>query len=132
MELYAIIRRALQIGVPLFLAIALLGASLLYLQLKPLAAQMLASEARANEGELQMRTVIETVADGILTFDAGCLIEDVNPAICEIFGYEASEMIGNGTTMLMPDKHHTATYGRLHEDLKRGLGLLAGQRRRLR
>ena len=127
-ELYAIIRRSLQIGVPLFLVIALLGASLLYLQLKPLAAQMLASEARANEGELQMRTVIETVADGILTFDADCLIEDVNPAICEIFGYEAGEMIGNRTTMLMPDKSHSATFGRLHEDLKRGLGLLAGQR----
>jgi predicted signal transduction protein with EAL and GGDEF domain len=30
--------------------------------------------------------------------------------------------------MLMPDKNHTATYGRLHEDLRRGLGLLAGQR----
>jgi diguanylate cyclase (GGDEF)-like protein/PAS domain S-box-containing protein len=89
---------------------------------------MLASEARANEGELQMRTVIETVADGILTFDADCLIEDVNPAICEIFGYEAWEMIGNRTTMLMPDKSHSATFGRLHEDLKRGLGLLAGQR----
>jgi diguanylate cyclase (GGDEF)-like protein/PAS domain S-box-containing protein len=127
-ELYAIIRRSLQIGVPLFLVIALLGAGLLYLQLKPLTAQMLASEARANEGELQMRTVIETVADGILTFDADCLIEDVNPAICEIFGYEARELIGHRTTMLMPDKNHSATYGRLHEDLKRGLAVLAGER----
>jgi PAS domain S-box-containing protein len=52
----------------------------------------------------------------------------VNPAICEVFGYEAPELIGHGTTMLMPDKNHTATYGRLHEDLKRVLGLLAGQR----
>jgi diguanylate cyclase (GGDEF)-like protein/PAS domain S-box-containing protein len=127
-ELYAIIRRSLQIGVPLFLLVALLGAGLLYLQLKPLTAQMLASEARANEGELQMRTVIETVADGILTFDADCLIEDVNPAVCEIFGYAAAELIGKRTTVLMPDKGHTATYGRLHDDLKRGLAVLAGQR----
>jgi diguanylate cyclase (GGDEF)-like protein/PAS domain S-box-containing protein len=127
-ETYAIIRHSLQIGVPVFLGVALLGAGLLYLQLKPLTSQMLASEARSNERELQMRTVIETVADGIFTFDSECVIEDVNPAICEIFGYAASELIGNRTSMLMPDKSHEATYGRLHEDLKRGLGVLAGQR----
>jgi len=127
-ELYAIIRQSLQIGVPLFLGLALLGASMLYMQLKPLTAQMLASEARANERELQMRTVIETVAEGIFTFDANSLIEDVNPAICEIFGYQACELIGNRTSMLLPDKSRDATFGRLHEDLERGLGILAGER----
>ena len=127
-EMYAIIRRSLEIGVPLFLLIALGGVSMLTLQLKPLVAQIRASEARASERELQMRTVIETVADGILRFDAKGLIEDVNPAICEIFGYEAREMIGRRTSMLMPDRRHDAIYGRLHEDLARGLGVLAGQR----
>ena len=126
-ELYAIIRRSLQIGAPLFLVIALMGAGLLYWQLQPLIAQLVACETRANERELQMRTVIETVADGILTFNSDCTIEDVNPAICEIFGYETQELIGHRTSMLMPDKSHDATYGRLHEDLKRGLGVLAGQ-----
>ena len=126
-ELYALIRQSLQIGLPLFAAVALVGAGMLYLQLKPLAAQLLASEARACERELQMRAVIETVAEGIFTFDANCLIEDVNPAICEIFGYPAGELIGNSTSMLMPDKTRDATYGRLHEDQARGLAVLAGQ-----
>jgi diguanylate cyclase (GGDEF)-like protein/PAS domain S-box-containing protein len=127
-EVYATIRQSLKIGMPMFLVIALLGARLLFLQLKPLTAQMVASETRANERELQLRTLIETVADGIFTFDADCLIEDVNPAICEIFGYEASGLIGKRTSILLPDKSHDATYGRLHEDLKRGLGVLVGQR----
>ncbi len=127
-ELYAIIRQSLQIGSPLLILVAMLGGAMLYLQLKPLTAQMRASEARASERELQMRTVIETVADGILTFDGGGVIEDVNPAICEIFGYEGCELIGNKTSMLIPDRSHEATYGGLHEDLRRGLGVRGGQR----
>jgi diguanylate cyclase (GGDEF)-like protein/PAS domain S-box-containing protein len=113
--------------VPLFLLFALFGASMLYLQLKPLAAQLLASEARANERELQLRALLETVAEGIFTFDASCVIEEVNPALCEIFGYEAGELIGNATRMLMPDRADAATYGRAHQDLELGLGVLAGQ-----
>lgn len=125
-ELYAAIRQSLQSGLPLLLLVTLIGASMLYLQLKPLTRQLSASEARATERELQMRTVIETVAEGIFTFDAHGVIEDVNPAVGEIFGYEALELIGARTGKLLPDKSHDATYGRLHDDLDRGLGVLAG------
>lgn len=126
-ELYALIRQSLRIAVPLLILLAALGVGVLYFQLRPLTAQMLASEARANERELQMRTVIETVGEGIMTFDADGLIHEVNPALCEIFGYQATELIGKKTHLLTPDKAQDATYGRLH-DPERGLGILSGQR----
>jgi len=127
-ELYAVIRQALRVGAPLLAVVALLGATILHLQLKPLTARMLASEARANERELQMRALVESVAEGILTIDAQGLIEEANPATCEIFGYESCELIGNSTSILMPDRSHAATYGRLHQAMLRGFAVLAGQR----
>jgi diguanylate cyclase (GGDEF)-like protein/PAS domain S-box-containing protein len=127
-ELYAVIRQALWMGAPLLIAVALLGAAILYLQLKPLTSQMLVSEARASERELQMRALIESVGEGILTIDAHGIIEEANPATCQIFGYEQCELIGNGTSMLLPDHSHEATFGRLHQTLQRGFAVLAGQR----
>jgi diguanylate cyclase (GGDEF)-like protein/PAS domain S-box-containing protein len=127
-ELYAGIRQALQVGTPLLAVVALLGAMILYLELKPLTAQMLASESRAKERELQMRALVGSVAEGILTIDEQGLIEEANPATCEIFGYQPAELIGSSTSMLLPTGSHTATHGRLHRAALRGLAVLAGQR----
>lgn len=127
-EVYAVIRRSLRFGAPLLAAIGLLGATMLYLQLKPLAGQLLASEARAKEREAQMRAIVESVGEGILAFDARGFIMEVNPAVCEIFGYEASELIGKPTSLLMPDRSHDATWGYFHQHLQLRLVGMAGQR----
>jgi diguanylate cyclase (GGDEF)-like protein/PAS domain S-box-containing protein len=127
-ELYAVIRRSLRFGAPLLAAIALLGATLLYLQLKPLAGQMLASEARAKEREAQMRAIVESVGEGILAFDARGFILEVNPAVCEIFGYAAGELIGKPTSLLMPDRSHESTWGYYNQHLQLRLVAMAGQR----
>jgi diguanylate cyclase (GGDEF)-like protein/PAS domain S-box-containing protein len=100
-EVYAVIRRALWFGIPIMAVITLLGVVLLYSQLSPLAARMLASEATANEREQEIRAIVESVAEGILTTDADGLIREVNPAVCEIFGYAPSELVGRGTNVLL-------------------------------
>jgi diguanylate cyclase (GGDEF)-like protein/PAS domain S-box-containing protein len=127
-ELYAVIRRSLSFGAPLLAAIALLGATLLYVQLKPLAGQLLASEARAKEREAQMRAIVESVGEGILAFDAHGFILEVNPAVCEIFGYETSELIGKPTSLLVPDRSHDATWGHFKQHFEWRLVGIAGQR----
>jgi PAS domain S-box-containing protein len=115
-------------GAPLLTVVALLGAMILSLELKPLTAQMLASESRAKERELQMRALLGSVAEGILTIDEQGLSEEANPAICEIFGDQPAELIGSSTSMLLPTSSHTATHGRLPRAALRGLAVLAGQR----
>lgn len=57
------------------------------------------------------RTVLETVADAVVTVDARGTILSVNPAAERIFGYAAAEMLGAPLTMLMPDYLR-----RLHEE----------------
>jgi diguanylate cyclase (GGDEF)-like protein/PAS domain S-box-containing protein len=127
-ELYAVIRRSLRFGAPLLAAIALLGATLLYLQLKPLAGQLLASEARAKEREAQLRAIVESVGEGILAFDARGFILEVNPAVCEIFGYESAALIGKPTSLLMPERSHETTWHHFQQHLQLRLVAMAGQR----
>ena len=49
------------------------------------------------------RTVMETVADAVVTVDEGGTVLSVNRAAERIFGYAATEMLGAPLTMLMPD-----------------------------
>ena len=58
-------------------------------------------EAARQVTEEHTRSVVETVIDGIITFDADGTIETFNPAAEAIFGYAADEMLGNTFSILM-------------------------------
>lgn len=54
----------------------------------------------------KLLTVIENAIDGIITiYDRG-LIENINPAALELFGYPTRELLGKNVSLLMhePDK----------------------------
>ena len=51
-----------------------------------------------------IQTILNTVVDGIITFQAvNGIIETVNPAAEEMFGYTAAELIGQDFNMLIPE-----------------------------
>ena len=54
----------------------------------------------------EMRTVVETMADGIITVDEHGIVLTVNPAIERLFGYVAAEVVGQDINMLMPESGH--------------------------
>lgn len=55
----------------------------------------------------RLKAILETVHDGIITIDSRGTIETVNPATCQIFGYDESEMIGQNVKMLMPNPYQS-------------------------
>jgi len=64
------------------------------------------TERALRESEARLRAVIETAVDGIITIDENRIISSVNAATESIFGYAASEMVGQNVRMLMPEPYH--------------------------
>jgi len=62
-----------------------------------------------RESEERYRTVAETATDAIVGIDDRSRIQFVNPATSHIFGFQASELIGQPLTVLMSERlrdHH--------------------------
>lgn len=56
-------------------------------------------------GNTQLEAIFNTVVDGIITIDEYGIIETVNPAAANIFGYDTTELVGQNISMLMPARH---------------------------
>lgn len=70
---------------------------------------MMISRRKAEENERRLRSIVDTIVWGIITIDEDGVIEEINPAISDIFGYTEDEMIDKNVNMLMPEQdsqHH--------------------------
>jgi two-component system, LuxR family, sensor kinase FixL len=63
-----------------------------------------------NDYKLRLEAIFDAAVDGIIIINQVGIIEEVNGASCRLFGYEASEMIGNNVNMLMPME-----YSKMHD-----------------
>ncbi|VTQ00815.1 PAS domain-containing sensor histidine kinase [Sphingobacterium daejeonense] len=50
-----------------------------------------------------LEAIIENAIDGIITIDNHGIVESINPAALELFGYEAEEVVGKNISVLMPE-----------------------------
>lgn len=62
------------------------------------------------QSQKRLQAVVDTVVDGIFTADEQGIIETVNPAVCEMFGYQASELIGTSFRVLLPEPYSAQYY----------------------
>lgn len=63
-----------------------------------------------RESTARTHAILETAVDGIITIDDQGVIETFNPAAERLFGYQASQVIGQNISILMPEpyrqEHH--------------------------
>ena len=71
-----------------------------------------------KDNEARMRAIVDTVVDGIITISELGIIETVNPAVLDMFGYSEEDMVGQNVKMLMPEpykKEHDGYLKHHHE-----------------
>lgn len=66
---------------------------------------MKSGELPGSWSEEYLRSILETAVDGIIVIDEKGTVEVFNPASERIFGYVASEVVGQNVKMLMPSEY---------------------------
>lgn len=78
-----------------------------------------------------LRAIVETVVDGIITISDKGIIETVNPATENLFGYTALEMLGHNISMLMPEPYSSEHDQYISNFLRSGEAKVIGKDREL-
>ncbi|MDY7578459.1 EAL domain-containing protein [Herbaspirillum sp. RTI4] len=77
--------------------------------------RMLETQAALRESVEHTQTILDNVADGIITTDELGIIKSLNRAATRIFGYTSGEILGGDVAQLMPAFHEDHTDDLRHD-----------------
>ncbi|MDE1943480.1 MAG: PAS domain S-box protein [Betaproteobacteria bacterium] len=86
-----------------------------------------AAQKAIQESASRIQTILDTVADGIISINEKGTIELVNPGAERIFGYAAKELAGQNVSMLMPEPHRSAHDAHLRRYAETGEAHILGK-----
>lgn len=84
------------------------------------------AEVTLRERDAEMRALVDSALDGIITIDDQGLIQSFNPAATKIFGYQSAEVLGHNVSMLMPAQDRRLHDGYLRNYLFDGPNKIIG------
>ncbi len=65
--------------------------------------QRVRNEAELRESEARYRTLVESASDAVVSIDECGIVQSVNSAAEQLFGFTAAEILGDNVTRLMPE-----------------------------
>jgi two-component system sensor kinase FixL len=79
-----------------------------------------AVELAQQESTSRLRSILDTMPDGVIVIDERGIIQSFSPAAQRLFGYAESEVVGQNVKMLMPSPYHEGHDGYLGHYLSTG------------
>ncbi len=77
--------------------------------------------------EERTRAIMENIADALVTMDSKGIVESVNPAALDLFGYEADELLGENVSQLVGEGDRARHDGYIQRYLGGGEGRIIGK-----
>lgn len=108
---------------------AILGVAIFAYVLAALFAERRQDATVIMASESRMRAIFNTVLDAIVTIDDRGMVETLNPAAAQVFGYSPEEVIGRNVKMLMPGSYGDEHDGYLGSFLTTGEARMIGRGR---
>ncbi len=87
---------------------------------------------KLSEVAARLNAIIENAIDGIITIDHSGIVESINPAAANLFGYEPQEVIGQNIKILMPAPYRNEHDGYIHNYQTTGIKKIIGIGREVR
>jgi PAS domain S-box-containing protein len=84
------------------------------------------AEAELRDAEARIRSVMDSVIDGIITIDVHGTVETFNPAAERLFGYPAGEVVGKNVNLLMPEPYRSEHGAYLENYVRTGEAKIIG------
>lgn len=84
------------------------------------------AEQALRASEERLRAILNTAVDAIITINEAGLIQSVNPATEQIFGYAAAELLGENVRLLMPSPYREEHDGYIRRYLETGEARIIG------
>ncbi|VAW38602.1 hypothetical protein MNBD_DELTA02-351 [hydrothermal vent metagenome] len=86
-----------------------------------------ASDIELKDRETRLRAVLDNAVDGIIIINEWGLVNSFNPAAEKIFGYRATEVLGEEITMLMPAAYKEKHTAALRKHIRSGKSTILGK-----
>lgn len=86
---------------------------------------------RAGSAQSRLQAIVDTAVDAIITIDSMGIIKDFSRSGERLFGYQASEVLGENVKILMPEPYHSEHDGYLQRYRQTGETQIIGKGREL-
>ncbi len=83
-------------------------------------------EQARRDSDAQIRAILDTAVDAIITIDERGTMESFNRAAQKLFGFQPNEVIGKNVKMLMPEPYQSEHDGYLSSYLRTGKAKIIG------
>ncbi len=84
------------------------------------------AQKNVKEKEIEIRALVDHAFDGIITINERGIIETFNPAAELLFGYRATDVLGQNVSLLIPEPHRSDHDSYLKKYLKTGESEIIG------